>query len=192
MPIGVLGGTFDPPHIGHLVLGECARAQLGLDLVFFMPAGDPWKKASQNVSPAGDRLTMTDLAITDNPNFHLDKREVDRTGPTYTVDTLRELHAQGMDELVLIVGSDALNDMPTWRQPEVITSLARLAVAPKDTIGIGKAEEIGLVEPPLIVEMPPIALSSTLVRERVRRGSPIRYLVPEKVETYIRNHGLYR
>tara|TARA_Y100000588_G_scaffold145801_1_gene159634 strand:- start:12022 stop:12555 length:534 start_codon:yes stop_codon:yes gene_type:complete len=177
--------------MGHLVLGECARVQLGLELVLFMPAGDPWQKASRNVSPSSERLAMTDLAIAENPNFHLDRREVDRTGPTYTVDTLRELHAQGMDDLVLIVGSDALTDMPTWRQPEVITSLARLAVAPKDTTERG-APKMGLASAPLIVEMPLLSLSSTLVRERVRKGKPIRYLVPETVEAYIHDHALYR
>lgn len=195
MPIGLLGGTFDPPHVGHLVLGECAREQLGLERVYFMPAGDPWRKAGLGVTSAAHRLAMTHLAIADNPGFHLDEREVERIGPTYTVDTLREMHGQGLDDVVLILGSDALADMPAWRDPDVITALARLAVAPK---GADQGEQawlaaqLGLDAPPIVVEMPPLPVSSTLVRERVQEGMPIRYLVPPAVEDYIREHGLYR
>ena len=160
-----------------------------------MPAGDPWRKAGLGVSSAAHRLAMTHLAIADNPGFHLDEREIERIGPTYTVDTLREMHAQGLDDVVLILGSDALADMPAWRDPDVITALARLAVAPK---GADRGEQawlaaqIGLDTPPIVVEMPPLPVSSTLVRERVREGMSIRYLVPAAVEDYIREHGLYR
>ena len=196
MPIGLLGGTFDPPHLGHLVLGESARVQLGLDRVCFMPAGDPWRKAGREVSSAAHRLAMTHLAIAGNAGFSLDEREVERIGPTYTVDTLRELHAQGLDDVVLIIGSDALADMPAWREPDVITALARLAVAPKGGEDGGEqawlAAQVGLEAPPIVVDMPPLPVSSTLVRERVREQLPIRYLVPEAVESYIREHGLYR
>ena len=195
MPIGLLGGTFDPPHLGHLVLGECARVQLGLDRVYFMPAGDPWRKAGRGVSSATHRLAMTHLAIADNPDFHLDEREVERIGPTYTVDTLREMHVQGLDEVVLILGSDALADMPAWREPDVITALARLAVAPKgadESEQAWLAAQAGLREAPILIDMPPLPVSSTLVRDRVRLGVPIRYLVPEAVEAYIDLHGLYR
>ncbi len=195
MPIGLLGGTFDPPHLGHLVLGECARVQLGLDRVYFMPAGDPWRKAGRGVSSATHRLAMTHLAIADNPDFHLDEREVERIGPTYTVDTLREMHVQGLDEVVLILGSDALADMPAWREPDVITALARLAVAPKgadESEQAWLAAQAGLREAPIPIDMPPLPVSSTLVRDRVRLGVPIRYLVPEAVEAYIDLHGLYR
>ena len=195
MPIGLLGGTFDPPHVGHLALGECARVQLGLDRVYFMPAGDPWRKADRVVSPAADRLAMTHLAIAGNADFHLDEREVERIGPTYTVDTLRELHVQGSDDIVLILGSDALADMPAWREPDVITALARLAVAPKgadESEQAWLAAQAGLREAPIPIDMPPLPVSSTLVRERVRTGRPIRYLVPQTVEAYIRERGLYR
>ena len=195
MLIGLLGGTFDPPHLGHLVLGECARVQLGLDRVYFMPAGDPWRKAGRGVSSATHRLAMTHLAIADNPDFHLDEREIERIGPTYTVDTLREMHAQGLDEVVLILGSDALADMPAWREADVITALARLAVAPKgadESEQAWLAAQAGLREAPIPIDMPPLPVSSTLVRDRVRLGVPIRYLVPEAVEAYIDLHGLYR
>ena len=195
MTIGLLGGTFDPPHVGHLVLGECARVQFRLDRVCFMPAGDPWRKAGSGVTAAAHRLAMTNLAIAGNPHFSLDEREIERIGPTYTVDTLRELHAEGMDDVILILGSDALADMPAWREPDVITALARLAVAPK---GADEGEQawlagqVGLERAPLIVDMPPLPVSSTLVRARIRAGEAVRYLVPEAVEAYIREHGLYR
>lgn len=195
MPIGLLGGTFDPPHVGHLALGECARVQFRLDRVCFMPAGEPWRKAGRGVTPAAHRLAMTNLAIAGNPHFFLDEREIERIGPTYTVDTLRELHAEGMDDLILILGSDTLADMPAWREPDVITALARLAVASK---GVDEGEQawlaaqVGLDAAPLVIDMPPLPVSSTLVRERVRAGKAVRYLVPEAVDAYIREYGLYR
>ncbi len=197
MPLGLLGGTFDPPHLGHLVLGECAREQFGLDQVRFLPAGDPWRKAARGVTPAADRLTMTRLAVEGNPSFCVDAREFERPGPTYTIDTLRELRAEGAEVIVLILGSDALADMPAWREPEAIAVLARLAVAPK---GAGAGESASLASqagmsasaPPLVVEMPPLAISSTLVREQVHAGKSVRYLVPAAVEAYIRERGLYR
>lgn len=195
MPTGLLGGTFDPPHVGHLALGECARVQFRLDRVCFMPAGDPWRKAGRGVTAAAHRLAMTNLAIAGNPHFFLDEREIERIGPTYTVDTLRELHAEGMDDLILILGSDALADMPAWREPDVITALARPAVAPKGGDAGEQAwlaAQVGLDTPPLVVDMPPVPVSSTLVRERVRAGKAVRYFVPDAVEAYIREHGLYR
>ena len=188
MAIGLLGGTFDPPHIGHLALAECARVQLGLDRVHFLPAGDPWRKAGAGVTPRGRRLAMTRLAIAGNPDFLLDAREIERDGPTYTVDTLRELRDEGVGGIALILGGDALADMPAWREPEAIAALATLAVAPRGDEQAAPAAGAAAV----VVEMPPIALSSTLLRERVRAGKPIRYLTPEAVEAYIRGHGLYR
>lgn len=195
MTVGLLGGTFDPPHVGHLALGECARVQFKLDRVCFIPAGEPWRKAGRGVTAAAHRLAMTNLAIAGHPHFSLDEREIERIGPTYTVDTLRELHAEGMDDVILILGSDALADMPAWREPDVISVLARLAVAPKGAAEDEQAwlaAQAGLDTPPLVIDMPPLPVSSTLVRERVRAGKAVRYLVPEAVEAYIREHGLYR
>ena len=127
----LLGGTFDPPHIGHLLAGECARWQFGARQVVFVPAGDPYRKAGRPVSPAADRLAMTRLAILHNDAFVVDDREVRRPGPTYTVDTLREYHASGERDLVLVLGVDALADMPNWKEPAEMARLARIAVALK-------------------------------------------------------------
>ncbi len=195
MPVGLLGGTFDPPHLGHLALAECARVQLGLERVHFIPAGDPWRKADSGVTAPAHRLAMTRLAISGNPAFRLDAREIERRGPTYTVDTLRQLREQGLGDITLILGSDALADMPAWREPQAITALARLAVAPRDADPDEQAwlaAQVGLDAPPTVVDMPPLPLSSTLLRQRVREGKPIRYLVPAAVEEYIRGRRLYR
>ena len=201
MPLILLGGTFDPPHIGHLVLGECARVQFGAGRVFFIPAGDPWRKTAsapaplgaappehRDVTPVEHRVAMTRLAVASNPAFVVDEREVRRGGPSYTVDTLEELRAEGHRDLVLVLGPDALADLPNWREPERIIQLATLAVAPKP----GSPPPVGPVPPHITIDMPPLAVSSTVLRERVAAGKPIRYLVPEEVERYIHEHGLYR
>ena len=184
-PLLILGGTFDPPHIGHLVLAECARAQLGATRVVFIPAGDPYRKSDRDVSSAQQRLAMLRLAVADNPAFAIDEREVRRDGPTYTVDTLEELRAEGHRHIVLVLGADAVADMPHWKQPERIRELATLAVAPQDQ---------QQPAPPwhLIVDMPPLSISSSLIRLRVAAGKPIRYLVPDSVARYVAEHGLYR
>jgi len=194
--IAVLGGTFDPPHIGHLVLGECAAAQFQCARVLFMPAGDPYRKTGTDtpenrragvvprpVTPGEHRLRMVELAIEGNPRFSADAREVHRSGPTYTVDTLRELRAEGHTDIVLILGSDALADMPRWREPAELPRLARIVIAEKEPgTSTGGFER---------VEMPLLQVSSTLIRERVARGQPIRYLVPDPVGRFIQDNGLY-
>ncbi len=195
MALGLLGGTFDPPHLGHLVLGECARVQFDVERVCFMPAGDPYRKAARAVTAADERLAMTRLAIADNEAFGIDAREVERAGPTYTRDTLRELKREGIGEIVLILGGDALADMPNWHEPHEIAALARIVIAPKGLTEAAiarHASDAGLGEPPAVVEMPALPISSSLIRERVRRGLPVRYLVPPAVEDYIQERGLYR
>ena len=190
----MLGGTFDPPHYGHLLLGECARVQFDLERVAFMPAGDPYRKAGRGVTAARHRLAMTELALADNAAFALDPREVQREGPTYTLDTLRELKREGATDIVLILGSDALADMPNWREPGAIAALARIVIAPKGRSEAEIAEHAdaaGLPEPPPVVDMPALAISSSLIRERVRAGLPVRYLLPAPIEGYIREQGLY-
>lgn len=196
--IALLGGTFDPPHIGHLVLGECVRWQFDCDRVLFIPAGDPYRKtgtdtaenrraavaAPRIVTPGALRLEMVRLAIAENPRFVADGREVTRPGPTYTVDTLRELHAEGCEDLLLVLGSDALADLPNWREPGEIRRLARIVVAAKEP-----GAQTGPFER---VEMPLLQISSTGIRARVAAGEPIRYLVPEAVRQFIEHHGLYR
>lgn len=189
-PFILLGGTFDPPHIGHLILAECVAHQFG-GPVTFLPAGDPWRKtasaiARAGVSPAHHRLAMTGLAIAGNPVFRLDDRETRRSGPTYTADTLEEFHAEGHAEIVLILGADSLDDLPNWHDPERIRSLATLAVAPR------AGSTVPLESPLVAVDMPPVTISATDLRQRVRSAKPIRYMVPAAVEAYISEYRLYR
>jgi nicotinate-nucleotide adenylyltransferase len=193
MRIGVLGGTFDPPHIAHLILAEQAREQVSLDEVWFVPAGDPWRKASREVSPAAHRLAMTRLAIQGVSGFLVDDCEIRRTGPTYTVDTLRELRERidGDDELFLLLGEDALADIPNWHEPERLADHAYIVVAPRE----------GADGPPTLpfdpgrvvrIEMPYIAVSSTDLRARARLGRSLRFLVPAAVAAYIEENRLYQ
>lgn len=184
-PIALLGGTFDPPHLAHLVLAECAREQFDAAKVVFLPAGEPWRKATRAVTAAEHRLAMVRLAVAGNPAFEVDDREVRRPGPTYTVETLEALRAEGLDDLLLILGSDAVADLPNWKQPERIADLARIVVARKGTAADRPTEYP-------VVDMPALAISSTEVRARVAAGKPIRYLLPDAVERYIREHNLYR
>jgi nicotinate-nucleotide adenylyltransferase len=198
--LGVLGGSFDPLHIGHLILAEEARLALGLGQVLFMPAGAPWRKAGQELSPRQDRLAMVRLAVGDNPHFAVSTLEIERDGPSYTAETLAALHEQlpGDSELFFIMGADSLADFPHWHQPQRILELARLAVAERpepEGVGFGEAlvEEVAEAMRQRVVwlRMPRIDISSTALRDRVRRGLWIRYWVPLPVEEYIRQHGLY-
>ena len=191
MRVGVLGGTFDPPHLGHLILAQYSFEQLLLARLLFLPAGDPWRKAGRDVAPAMHRLEMTRLAVAEDGRFEVDDREMRRAGSSYTVDTLAELRTELNvdDESLFIVGEDALADLPFWHDPAGIATLATIAVVPRE----------GVEMPPLPfdgsrierVKMPYIGVSSTELRERVRSGLSIRYLVPPAVETYIAEHGLY-
>jgi nicotinate-nucleotide adenylyltransferase len=192
MRLGVLGGTFDPPHIAHLIFAEQAREQLGLDRVLFIPAGDPWRKAGRDITPAASRLEMVRLAVADNPAFEADDCEVSRAGPTYTVDTLRSLkqrlHAQ--DEIFFLVGQDALADIPFWQDPSGIAELAMIVVAPRQ--GVEDPPELPFQTDRLAyVVMPFLDISSTALRERARRGQSLRYFVPPAVEAYIRENKVY-
>ena len=200
MKLGVLGGTFDPPHIGHLILAEEARLTLGLGEVLFVPAGAPWRKAGQELSPREDRLSMVRLAVGDSPDFAVSTLEIEREGPSYTAETLTALRDQfGLEtEFFFIMGADSLADFPHWHEPQRILELARLAVAerpePEDVaLEEGLAEDLAraMRERVVWLRMPLIAISASAVRERVRRGLSIRYWVPPDVEEYIRKHGLY-
>jgi nicotinate-nucleotide adenylyltransferase len=189
--VGLLGGTFDPPHLGHLILAEIGREQLRLEKVLFMPAGDPWRKANRGVTPALHRVAMTRLCIAGNAAFAVDEREVRRKGPTYTVETLRELRDEcPEDALYFLAGQDALADMPVWREPAEIARLAQIAIAPRRDAPLPSGLPFD-AEGLLRVDMPVIDISSTELRERARRGSSLRYLVPDAVQAYIREHGLY-
>jgi nicotinate-nucleotide adenylyltransferase len=183
-----MGGTFDPVHLGHLVCASEVAARLSLDEVVFVPAGQPWQKPGADVSPAEDRYAMTLLATAANPAFSVSRAEIDRPGPTYTVDTLRALRAERPgDELYFIAGADALAQLATWHEAEALPSLARFVGATRP----GYAPPGGGL-PVAMVEIPALAISSSDCRERVRAGAPIRYLVPDTVADYIEKRSLYR
>ncbi|HZP26296.1 MAG TPA: nicotinate-nucleotide adenylyltransferase [Dehalococcoidia bacterium] len=196
MRIGVLGGTFDPVHLGHLVLAETAREQLALDLVLFSPAGQPWRKAHRVITPAEQRLGMLRLAL-EGSGFAISELEVDRDGPSYTADTLEELARQHAGaELFFVLGYDALLDLPNWSRPERILKLASLAVAARrpedvDVASLGSTLP-GRGERGVMLEMPYLEISSSDLRQRAREGRSLRFLVPPAVEAYIRENGLYR
>jgi len=200
MRVGVLGGTFDPPHLGHLILAQEALQALGLSQVLFVPAGEPWRKAGRELSPRDHRLAMVRLAVEGNPGLAVSTAEVDRPGPSYTAETLAELREQfdSETELFFIMGADSLADFPHWHQPLRILQLARLAVAERAPLGdegfdegIPEELEETLRQGVVWLPMPLIAISASAVRERVRQGLSIRYWVPEAVEEYIRSHRLY-
>ena len=199
MNIGVLGGTFDPIHIGHLVVADEVTTRLSLDEVLFMPAGQPWLKVSNTISAAGHRLQMVRLAIAGNPHFSLSTLEVERAGPTYTVDTIKELREKyGTDnELFFILGWDNLEDLPRWHQPELLISMCRLVAVPRvgyPVPDLDSLEEVipGLSQRVIMLDKPEIDISASVIRERVSQGLSISHLVPEEVEKYIKEHGLYR
>ncbi len=197
MKLGVLGGTFDPVHLGHLVLAEQAREQLGLERVLWVPAGEPWRKGDALVTRGEHRVAMVAQAVADNPAFEVSTLEVERPGPTYTADTLailRELHDGS--ELVFLLGSDALEDLPNWHQPTRIVELASLGVAcrGRDRLAGEALEGLlpGLASRVAWIDMPNIDISARELRQRAATGGSLRYLVPRDVEGYIREHGLYR
>jgi nicotinate-nucleotide adenylyltransferase len=196
--VGILGGTFNPPHLGHLVCAQEAHLQLELDRVLFIPASIPPHKAVEDEPGASHRLALCRLAIAgDEQRFDVSDLEISRAGPSYMVDTLEELHSRAPDsELFLIVGGDIAAGLPEWHQPERVLSLATLAVAQRRGTSQTAVREAlaGLRggERSRFFEMPTIGLSSTMIRDRVRSGVPIRYLVPDAVSQYIDHHQLYR
>jgi nicotinate-nucleotide adenylyltransferase len=191
MRIGLMGGTFDPIHVAHLVLAEQAREQLALDSVLFMPAGDPWRKAQREITAAEHRLAMTRLAVDGREGFEVDDLEIRRSGPTYTVETLQDLRRRygPESELFLLIGDDALIDLPFWRDPEGIAAEASIVVAPRADFEVPElAFKPGRL---LRIDMPPLEISSTDLRRRAQQGRSLRFLVPDPVIEYIDRHGLY-
>ena len=205
--VGVLGGTFDPIHVAHLAVAEEAREALGLEKILFIPAAMPPHTVDRPVSEPHHRLAMVELAIADNPAFAVSRIELDRSGPSYTVDTLERLAASavadaepGADaqrpDLVLIMSAEAFRDLRTWRRPERILELARLAVVPRD--GFPDASRAFLAEHfpgfedrASFLRGPRLRLSASELRERAANGRSLRYLVPDAVAAYIGDHGLY-
>ena len=196
MNIGVLGGTFDPIHTGHLLVAEEARIKLGFREVLFVPAGQPWLKLDRNITPAVHRVEMVRRAITDNPHFKLCTLEVERPGPSYTVDTLTMLRKQlgGEARLFFILGRDTLAELPLWKEPGKLIQLCRLVVAPRLGSKDLKHLETALPEIPgkvIQLDMPVIGISSAEIRQRLAQGLTIRYLVPAGVEKYITEQEIY-
>lgn len=184
---GVLGGTFDPPHLAHLFAGEVAYRDLDLDVVTFIPAGNPWQKADESVTSPEDRWAMTCLAVEGVPYFEADDREVRRPGWTFTHDTLADFPN---DDLCLILGADAAMGITSWNRWESVLDLADLAVAPRPGVS---AEEVVAAVPEEFVwlDMPTLDVSGTMLRERAHAGQSIRFMVRENVWHYIRERGLY-
>jgi nicotinate-nucleotide adenylyltransferase len=197
--IGILGGTFDPPHVGHLWLASLAADAIGLDRVLFMPAAQPPHKDHEGISSAADRLLMTRLAISGDDALEITLIEMERDGPSYTIDSVVELRRQYGDEaeLFLVMAADSLAQIDTWRQPDQLLERIEFVVGPRpgaalpDRSGLesrfgGKADRIHLLTGPSL------DVSSTQIRERVAAGHTIRYLVPRGVEELIVERGLYR
>jgi nicotinate-nucleotide adenylyltransferase len=192
-----MGGTFDPIHYGHLVTAQAACAQFGLDRVLFMPAGlPPHKSQRPDVAPAQDRYLMTVIATAKNRAFDVSRMEIDREGPSYSIDTVRELHRfypEGLD-LYFITGADAVHEILTWREHEEIARLARFIAATRPGYSLDRLADLtgpGVAHAFEVMEIPALAISSSDIRERVRQGRPIRYLTPDAVVSYIAKHGLY-
>jgi nicotinate-nucleotide adenylyltransferase len=193
--VGLLGGTFDPPHLGHLVCAQEALVQLELDRVLLVPAGTPPHKAIASDPGVEHRVAMCEAAVADDDRFGVSRADADREGPAYTVDLLRSL--SGADELTFIVGGDMAHSLPAWREPEGVLALARLGVAERE--GVRRADVVerlaglaGADERVVFFDMPRLDISSSLIRRRVAAGAPLRYLVPDAVADYIEREGLYR
>lgn len=197
--VGMLGGTFDPIHYGHLAIAEDCGAQLGLEVVLFVPAGGPPHKQGRAISPAADRLAMVERAIATNPRFGLSRIDVERPGLSYSVDTVRALQAQLGPEtrIFFIVGADSLIDLPTWREPDQLSHLCQIVAVNRPgyaQVDLARLEATIPETTRRIIQLttPGIDVSSTQLRQRVAEGRPIRYLVPDPVLAYIQEHGLYR
>ena len=193
--VGVMGGTFNPIHTGHLVTADEARHAFALDEVLFVPAGRPWQKDDAEVAPAEDRYLMCVIATASNPWFGVSRIELDRDGPTYTIDTLRVLRAERPDaELFFITGADAILQILTWRDAEAVLTEARFIAATRPGYDLDRLEKElphGMEERVRVMEIPALAISSTDVRRRARESRPIRYLVPPGVAQYIEKKALY-
>lgn len=198
-PIGVLGGTFDPPHVGHLWLATLAADQLGLERVLFMPAAEPPHKRGRRLSRAGDRLVMTRLAIAGDPAFELSAIEMERPGPSYTVDSIAELqNLYGAEtRFYLVMAADSLVEIDTWREPDRLLSMVEWAVAARSASPLPTPEALRERFGPAAerihrLDGPALEVSSSEIRRRVAAGHAIRYLVPRAVEELILERRLYR
>ena len=199
--IGILGGTFDPPHLGHLLIAETARVALDLETVIFLPAGEPWLKSGQRITPAHHRLKMVQLAVADNPDFCVSDCEIRRIGATYTVDTLRQLRSGFVPEteLYFIVGSDVLDQFHRWKEPEAILQMCRLAVierpgGPEQGIAALRENFADALDAGAVVSVagPRVDFSASELRRVLAAGQSTRYQISDAVAQYIAEHGLYQ
>lgn len=196
--IGIIGGTFDPVHLGHLAVGEEARRQAGLAEIIFVPAGHPYFKAAALISPAEQRIKMLELAIGNTPQYKLSLLEIQRPGPSYAVETVAKIKSQlqTVDEIFFIMGWDSLLTLPRWEQPERLISLCKIIASPrpgfsKPDINLIEKDLPGISQRTIVMEKPLVNISATEIRERVRRGLPIDDMVPVAVAKYIKETGLY-
>ena len=187
---GILGGTFDPPHLAHLFAGEAAYRDLDLDVVTFIPAGAPWQKADQDVTGAEDRWEMVKLAVAAADYFEADDREVRRDGWTYTADTLESFDAE--DDITLVLGADAARGIGSWQRSEDILRRVRVAVIPRPRVERSDVDWVLRGHRYEWLDTPELVLSGTILRERAAAGRSLRFLVPDSVWDYIQEHGLYR
>ncbi|MEU8073299.1 MULTISPECIES: nicotinate-nucleotide adenylyltransferase [unclassified Micromonospora] len=190
--IGIMGGTFDPIHHGHLVAASEVADRFGLDEVVFVPTGQPWQKAEEAVTPAEDRYLMTVIATASNPRFQVSRVDIDRGGPTYTVDTLRDLHAEygPKAQLFFITGADALERILSWKDLDEALELAHFIGVTRP--GFELTDKHLPADSVSLVQVPAMAISSTDCRARVARGEPVWYLVPDGVVQYIAKRRLYQ
>jgi len=198
MNIGVMGGTFDPIHRGHLIVAEEARTRVNLAEILFVPAGLPWLKTDRPISAVEHRLEMVRLAIADKPYFKLSMVDIERPGPSYTVETIADLQGQigAEDELFLILGWDSLAELAEWHEPSRLITMCRLVVVPRPGYPRPKLKFLeasipGISQRVMLMDKPEVDISSSLIRERVAKGLSIHHLVPGPVNRYIKEHGLY-
>jgi nicotinate-nucleotide adenylyltransferase len=198
MNIGVMGGTFDPIHNGHLAVAEEVASRLDLAEILFVPAGQPWLKMDSPILPAEYRVQMVRLAIADKPHFKLSTMEIERPGATYTVDTMAELQAQlgAENDLFFILGWDNLAELTQWKEPSRLITMCHLVVVPRPGYPRPDLKSLealipGLSQRVILVDKPEIDISASAIRNRVAQGLSISHLVPEPVVRYIQEHGLY-
>jgi len=199
MRIGLLGGTFDPVHNGHLIIAGEVKAHLNLDEIIFVPAGQPWLKVERPISPAEHRLEMLRLALAGKPGYKISSAEIERAGPSYTLDTVTELRRKLGEsaEIYFILGWDSLVTLPRWHDAPGLLRLCTLVAVPRPGYPCPALKPMeksvpGVTQRVIFMDSPRVDISATDVRERVKGGLPISHLVPEPVERYIKEHGLYK
>ena len=195
---GVFGGTFDPIHNGHLMVADEVRERLNLEEVVFVPAGQPWLKMDWVISAAEDRLRMMHIALDGKPEYKISDMEIARGGPSYTIDTIREMRrgTGGEDELFFILGEDNMCQLPQWREAAELIKLCYLVAVPRPGSARAKLKDLeeslpGITERVMVLKRPEIDISSSNIRERVGQGLSVRHLVPEAVNRYLKQKGLY-